>query len=38
MDKIKKQYFGDCSITCLVSGGRRKVHCTYTDGTERVYF
>ncbi len=36
MDKLKLGYFGDCSITCLISGGKRKLHCTYKDGKERV--
>ena len=38
MDKLKIGYFGDCSITCLISGGKRKIHCTYKDGSERVIF
>ena len=38
MDKLKLGYFGDCSITCLISGGKRKLHCTYKDGTERVIY
>jgi hypothetical protein len=38
MDKLKLGYFGDCSITCLISGGKRKLHCTYKDGKERVLY